>query len=153
MVQDVLKAKLTVSKSSGKGAMPVPSDDEAKFGESKAYGFHHPLVLLRIPFWCFIMLFDRPRGRNEHDQMLWGDAESKTGTDGQYLEYRKRLTKTRRGPNFWRAFKPVIFPTEDKTKCAVEAFKLYGSKRPTYPDPCPKSYSAVNCSVVKSGYW
>ena len=153
MVQDVLKAKMTISKSSGKGnrpnrAMPVSIEDEAKFRESKAFGFHHPMALMRVLFWYFTMLFGL-RGRNEHHQMLWGDVELQSGSDGEYLVYTERLTKTRRGSNSGRAFQPRIFPLEDKDKCPVEAFKLYASKRPENPDTCPKFYLAVNNSFEK----
>ena len=91
LVQDVLKAKMTISKSSGKGnrpnrAMPVSEEDESRFWESKAFGFHHPMALLRVVFWYFTMLFGL-RGRNEHHQMLWRDVELKKGSDGEYLEY------------------------------------------------------------------
>ena len=157
LVQDVLKAKMAVSKSSGKGnrpnrAMPVSEEDERKFWESKAFGFHHPMALLRVLFWYFTMLFGL-RGRNEHHQMLWGDVELKCGADGEYLEYSERLTKTRRGCDSGRAFKPKIFSLEDKTKCPVEAFKLYSSKRPASSDSCSKFYLAVNYTFEKTGNW
>ena len=157
LVQDVLKAKMTISKSSGKGnrpnrAMPVTEEDESRFWESGAFGFHHPLALLRVLFWYFTMLFGL-RGRNEHHQMLWGDVELKTGPDGEYLEFTERLTKTRRGSDSGRAFKPKIFPLEDKHKCPVEAFKLYASKRPTNSEPCSKFYLAINYQFERSGNW
>lgn len=156
MVQDVLKAKMTISKSSGKGnrpnrAMPISSEEEAKFWDTKAFGFQHPMALLRVLFWYFTMLFGL-RGRNEHHQMLWGDVELKTSSDGEYLEYTERLTKTRRGASSGRAFQPRIFPLHDRNRCPVEAFKLYASKRPTNSE-CPKFYLAVNYSFEKSGNW
>ena len=157
LMQDVLKAKLTVSKASGKGnrpqrAMPLTDDDEEKLWSSKAFGLHHPMALLRVLFWYFTMLFGL-RGRNEHHQMLWGDVELKSGPDGEFLEYTERLTKTRRGSDSGRAFKPKIFPMEDKTRCPVEAFKLYASKRPTGDDLCSKFYLAVNYAFMKTGNW
>ena len=86
LVQDVMKAKMTITKSSGKGnrpnrAMPVTGEDEGRFWKSKSFGFHHPMALLRVIFWYFTILFGL-RGRNEHHQMLWGYVELKKGSDG-----------------------------------------------------------------------
>ena len=157
LMQDVLKAKMTVSKAAGKGnrpqrTMPLTDEDEEKLWSSGAFGLHDPMALLRVLFWYFTMLFGL-RGRDEHHQMLWGDVEMKSGPDGDYLEYTERLTKTRRGSDSGRPFKPKIFPIENKARCPVEAFKLYASKRPACENDCSKFYLAVNHSFMKNGKW
>ena len=88
LMQDVLKAKMTVSKAAGKGnrpqrTMPLTDEDEEKLWSSGAFGFRDPMALLTVLFWYFTMLFGL-RGRDEHHQMLWGDVEMKSGPDGDY---------------------------------------------------------------------
>ena len=112
LFQDVLKAKMTICKSAGKGnrpnrAMPITRDEEQKLWSSGAFGLENPKALLRTLWWTFTVYFGL-RGRQEHHQMLWGDVEllKMTNDDGsvtEYLEMTERLTKTRRGADSGRA--------------------------------------------------
>lgn len=162
LFQDVLKAKMTLAKSAGKGnrpnrAMPLTHDEEDRLWTSGAFGLDHPKTLLRTLWWTFTVYFGL-RGRQEHHQMLWGDVEllkmtNDDGTETEYLEMTERLTKTRRGADTGRAFSPKIFPMDDKNRCPVEAFKQYASKRPTQTDTDTHFYLAVNYSFETTGNW
>ena len=162
LLQDVLKAKMALSKSAGKGnrpnrAMPITHDEEERLWTSGALGLEHPKALLRTLWWTFTVYFGL-RGRQEHHQMLWGDVELLTmtnddGSETEYLEMTEHLTKTRRGADGGRAFSPKIFPMDDKARCPVEAFKRYASKRPEETGTDPHFYLAVNYSFESTGNW
>ena len=84
--------------------------------------------------------------------MYWEDVELKEDSNGlQFLEFTERLTKTRRGANAGRAVSPKMFPAEDKTRCPIEAYKLYQSLRPKIQDgvACKKFYLAINHQYEK----
>ena len=50
------------------------------------------------------------RGRQEHQDMRFGDVEMKVTSDGlQYLEFTERETKTRKGDGSARQFAPKMF--------------------------------------------
>ena len=108
-----------MSKAAGKGnrpnrAMPLSSEDEEQLWRNGESCLNNPVALLRTLFW-FMTLFHGLRGQHEHHQMYWEDVELKEDSSGlQFLEFTKRLTKTRRRTNAGRAFSPRMFPAEDK---------------------------------------
>ena len=49
------------------------------------------------------------RGRHEHQQLLWGDVELKSTSEGEkFLEFSERATKTRQGLGNSRSHPPKI---------------------------------------------
>lgn len=51
--------------------------------------------------------------------MLWGDVELNKDGDDEYLEFKERATKTRKGDSKPRKFKPKIFACRDNPNCPV----------------------------------
>ena len=131
-----ITAKRAVAKAAGKGnrpnrAMPLTAEDEDKMWESGAFGTATPKTLLRALWWGFTSGFGL-RGVDEHRQMQWADVELKETTDGIYLEYTERATKTRKGSGPGRSFQPKIFcicEAEKNPRCMVELYRLYKMKR------------------------
>jgi hypothetical protein len=79
------------------------------------------------------------RGCDEPQQLKWGDLILVEEGDISYLEWNERLTKTRQGSgSHTRPFLPKVFANkENPSKCLVEAYKLFRSKRPSealHPD-------------------
>ena len=135
-LRSTINAKGAIAKAAGKGnrpnrAMPLTSEDEDRMWESGAFGDLSPKALLRALWWGFTTGFGL-RGVDEHRQMKWEDVELKQTTDGTYLEYTERATKTRRGTGSGRSFKPKIFCTceeEKNPRCMVELYRSYQLKR------------------------
>ena len=73
--------------------------------------------------WLMFTLGFGLRGRQEHVNMLWGDIELLTDTNGRrYLEFTERATKTRNGLNGQvRTDKQIIF----EMKGTVHAIKIF----------------------------
>ena len=71
-------------------------------------------------------------GIDEHRRMTWEDVELKETSDGTYIEYTERATKTRKGTGPGRSFTPKIFCTCEEERnplCVVELYRTYQLKR------------------------
>ena len=131
-----INAKGAIAKAAGKGnhpnrAMPLSTEDEDRIWESGAFGDLSPKALLRALWWGFTAGFGL-RGIDEHRPMNWEDVELKETSDGTYIEYTERATKTRKGTGPGRSFTPKIFCTceeERNPRCVVELYRTYQLKR------------------------
>ena len=62
--------------------------------------------------WFVLTMHMGLRGRDEHTQMLWGDLQLMTASDGrEYVQFSERKTKTRTG-----AFPPKMFQSPVPSK-------------------------------------
>ena len=125
--QNYLKS---VEKWQGKGSNPRASrsltDDEVEMLFTKGqFGIHSPTSLLNTIWWNNTTHLGM-RGGKEHYDLRWGDVQLKpNSTEGQYLEYTERQTKTRHDdtPRNVRSLKPTMWATARSTST------------PDYPDP------------------
>ncbi|XP_043247109.1 uncharacterized protein KIAA1958-like [Amphibalanus amphitrite] len=152
-----LSAKVTIAKGAGKGnrpnrAMPLSEDDEKKLWTSGAMGKHSPKCLLRALWWKFTTGFGL-RGVQEHRDMQWGDVKLGESSEGTFIEFQERATKTRKGACPGRPFTPKIYCTcegQCSESCAVALFKLYEEKR--HNKEHPAFYLAINYQSKEDWY-
>ena len=67
------------------------------------------------------------RGVQENRDMQWGDVEVGELSEGTYIEFNERATKTRKGACVERPFAPKIFSMcagQCLQTCAVALFRL-----------------------------
>ena len=134
-----LKAKMSYLKKNGGGNRPNESDeltdeDIDKLFDAGELGHETPQQVINLLHVTFSLVLGM-RGGVEQRALKWGDIELLTDADGdEYLEHRReRNTKTRTGADYRniRKFKPKAWATADKSRCPVEAYKVYRAHRPT----------------------
>lgn len=125
----------------------LSAKDEDILWEKGQLGCNTPEALLNTVWYNNTKLFGF-RGSDENRQLKWGDLEMKIDEEGaHYLVFNERSTKTRDGNSGSdRAYAPKMFENfENKTKCPINAYKLYKSQRPiSMCTPEAPFYLAVN---------
>ncbi|VDI15060.1 Hypothetical predicted protein [Mytilus galloprovincialis] len=130
---------------------------DLKKNGSGQLGLSNPTALLHTVWFCNTVYFGL-RGVTEHYQMRWGDVKlCKDHKNNEYIQMNERNTKTRTGTDVknkreipQRAWANL----NDQTRCPVEAYKLYKSKRPVnFSKPEDPFYIQENTNPNKSTRW
>ena len=134
-----IKAKMSYLKANGHGSKPNESDeltdgDIDRLFECGQLGSETPQQVINLLHITFSLVLGM-RGGVEQRELKWGDIELLTDVDGdEYLcHIKERKTKTRTGADCrdTRKFKPKAWASNDKSRCPVEAYKVYREHRPT----------------------
>lgn len=138
--REALSSKQKALKKMGKGNRPckadTPTEDEIEsLFAHELLGTYTPRSVLNSLWFYNTTLFGMRGGISEHRNLQWGDVRLRNDPIiGEYLELDlERQTKTRTGddPNNIRKTKPTQHAnTDDASRCPVELYKLFRSKRP-----------------------
>jgi hypothetical protein len=160
--RDALTANQIELKKMGKGNGSnkpdvLTDEDVDAFFNSGQLGLSNSTSLLHT-VWFFNTVYFGLRGVTEHYQMRWGDVKlCKDHLGNEYLQMNERNTKTRTGTDV-KNKREIPQRTWDnvnnQSRCPVEAYKLYKSKRP--PNFCKADdpfYIQENTNPNKSVRW
>ena len=133
MSRDVVEAKRTLLKKSGKGNKPnaqtaLTEDEINQLWEEGGFGTGSPVEIVAAVWWLFVTHFGL-RASHECLQLEVGDITKHQDNLGNwYLQMNERITKTRRSEGN-RSFAPKAWATNDE-RCPVAFYNLYMSLRP-----------------------
>ena len=125
MSREVVEAKRTLLKKSGKGSKPnaqtaLTKDENDQLWEEGGFGMGSPVEIVAAVWWLFVTHFGL---RASHECLQHRD-----NLGNWYLEMNERITKTRRSEGN-RAFAPKAWARNDE-RCQVAFYNLYMSLRP-----------------------
>ncbi|XP_078678707.1 uncharacterized protein KIAA1958-like [Branchiostoma floridae x Branchiostoma belcheri] len=149
--RECLVAKRKSLKKEGRGnkpnrADPLSAAEEKMLEKKKLIGPYNPESLISGLWLKNTMLFGM-RSRTEHCNMLWGDVEETTDSQGRIvLEFSERATKTRTGiTSDSRPFKPRAYACPESPACPVNLYREYRKRRPiTQMHPTAPFYLGIN---------
>ena len=138
-------------------ARQLPDADIDALFSSGQLGLSNPTALLHTVWFCNTVYFGL-RGVTEHYQMRWGDVKlCKDHKNNEYIQMNERNTKTRTGTdvkNKREIPQRAWINLNDQTRCPVEAYKLYKSKRPVnFSKPEDPFYIQANTNLNESTRW
>ena len=117
-------------------------------------GTHFPMSLINTIWWLFTLHFWL-RGRQEHHSMTVSDFQFKKDDFGnEFVTFAEGITKTRQSGlhEKHRLIQPKIFST-DTSRCPVNIFKLYLSKRPSQLRSSGPLYLSIIHKPVSNSLW
>ena len=135
--KQALKAKQKYLKQMGKGvksnaAEPITDIDIDLLWKNKQLGSASPTSVINT-LWLYTTMGFGLRGAQEHRSMCWGDVSLQEDQEGhEFLSFNERQTKTRQGDTTdIRKITPKLWANrEDRSRCPIEIYKLYSTKRP-----------------------
>ena len=133
----VLEGKCKNLREHGKGKRPNKSNSLSEsevniLWECGQLGTHSPMSLIDTIWWLFTLHFGL-KGRQKHHSMTVSDFQFKKDDFGnEFVTFAEGITKIRQSGlhEKHRLIQPKIFST-DTSRCPVNIFKLYLSKRPS----------------------
>ncbi len=136
----VLKTRKKELTKMGRGKKPNRSKRLTKKHEHALFssgemGMHTPVALTNMMWYGYVKCLDvlqHVQGHDANRQLMWGDLQLREGGDeGDYLQWDERLLKDGKDSDtHGDSFVGTLFAnTQDPTRCFVQAYKLYKSKR------------------------
>ena len=155
----VLEGKCKHVRERGKGKRPNKSNSLSKsevntLQECGKLGTHSPVSLLVMIWWLFTLHFEL-RGQQEHHSMTVNDFQFKIDDFGnEFVAFAYGITKNRQSGlhEKHRLIQPKMFST-DTSRCPVNIFKLYLSKRPSQVRSSGPLYLSIIHKPVSNSLW
>ena len=155
----VLEGKCKNLREHGKSKRPNKSNrlSESEVNvlcECGQLGTHSPLSLINTIWWLFTLQFGLRR-QQEHHSLTVSDFQFKKDDFGNELVmFVEGITRTRQSclHEKHRLIQPKIFPT-DTSRCLVNVFKLYLSKRPSQLRSSGPLYLSIIHKPVSNSLW
>ena len=155
----VLEGKCKNLREHGKGKRPNKSNSLSEsevniLWECGQLGTHCPMSLIKTIWWLFTLHFGLI-GRQEHHFMTISDFQFKKDDFGnEFVTFAEGITKTRQSGLLekHRLIQPKMFST-DTSRCPVNIFKLYLSKRPSQLRSSGPLYLSIIHKPVSNSLW
>ena len=159
IIRAVLEAKCKNLREHGKGKRPNKSNSLSEsevniLWECGQLGTHSPMSLIDTIWWLFTLHFGL-KGRQKHHSMTVSDFQFKKDDFGnEFVTSAVRITKTRQSDlhEKHRLIQPKMFST-DTSRCPVNIFKLYLSKRPSQLRSSGPLYLSIIHKPVSNSLW
>ena len=143
----------------GKGKRPNKSNSLLEgevniLWECEQLGTHSSVHLINTIWWLFTLHFGL-RGRQEHHSMTVSDFQfKKDDFDNEFVTLAEGITKTCQSGILekHRLIQPKMFST-DTSRCPVNIFKLYLSKRPSQLRSSGPLYLSIIHKPVSNSLW